>query len=274
MKKNILILILMYSCQTIFGLHNIRCAKFYSKGKKFDKGITEITICEGEILQLTAEPVANATYEWVTPDNEVIYDIDLIRMNTTLLMSGKYSLEVRVNNCSDMSFINVNIIPKPNAGIDSTLELLEGLEPSEQELFEALEGTPELGGNWTKSENVYRYTVKSNNVCNFFSTATVVVKRSIKLINGFSPNDDGINDTWKVISDLEKRYPNNSLVVFSVNGNKVYKASPYKNDWNAVSNEELTINHNKKLPPGSYYYILELQDSNKNTLKGWLQINY
>ena len=264
----------MYSCQTIFALHNIRCFKFYSKGKKFDKGITEITICEGEILQLTAEPVANATYEWVTPDNEVIYDIDLVRMNTTLLMSGKYSLEVRVNNCSDMAFINVNIIPKPNAGIDSTLEILEGAEPSEQELFEALKGTPELGGNWTKSENAYRYTVKSNNVCSFFSTATVVVKRSIKLINGFSPNNDGINDTWKVISDLEKRYPNNSLVVFSVNGNKVYKASPYKNDWNAVSNEELTINHNKKLPPGSYYYILELQDSNKNTLKGWLQINY
>ncbi|MFT7333024.1 MAG: gliding motility-associated-like protein, partial [Sphingobacteriales bacterium] len=74
----------------------------------------------------------------------------------------------------------------------------------------------------------------------------------LNLPNGFSPNNDGMNDTW-VIDGLEN-FPDNELVIFNRWGNQVFSAKGYKNDWNGVSNGKFTLGIG--LPVGTYFYAL------------------
>lgn len=93
------------------------------------------------------------------------------------------------------------------------------------------------------------------------------------LVQGFSPNGDGKNDTWRILPNVFVKYPNNRLVVFNRQGNKVYQAAPYKNDWNGESDGKITVSKSTKLPMGAYYFIFETGVNNQ-VFKGWLYINY
>ncbi|WBX69225.1 gliding motility-associated C-terminal domain-containing protein [Tenacibaculum dicentrarchi] len=94
------------------------------------------------------------------------------------------------------------------------------------------------------------------------------------MANGFSPNGDGVNDTWIVLPDVANKYPKNIMRIYNRHGNLVYKALTYNNDWDGTSNGKITINKESKLPVGSYVYILELNNATKKVLKGWVYINY
>lgn len=89
---------------------------------------------------------------------------------------------------------------------------------------------------------------------------------------GFSPNGDGINDTWQW-DDLHHIYPENTLKIYDSSGTLIYEKSPYKNDWDGRSNGAL-------LRRGSYLYILQTGKpiSNKyqsaHVKKGWIVIQY
>ena len=91
----------------------------------------------------------------------------------------------------------------------------------------------------------------------------------IKRTYGFSPNGDGVNDTW-VIQDIDL-FPKNTVRVFSRSGKLVFKENYYKNDWNGISNQISAMGI--KLPAGPYIYIIDLGDSYK-AIRGWIYINY
>ena len=61
-----------------------------------------------------------------------------------------------------------------------------------------------------------------------------------------SPNDDGINDYWKVTNP--QLYTNLELTIYNVSGQEVYKTLGYDNEWNGKLN-------NQRLPRGVYYYV-------------------
>jgi gliding motility-associated-like protein len=65
--------------------------------------------------------------------------------------------------------------------------------------------------------------------------------------NTFTPNGDGVNDTWD-IKYLES-YPDITITVFDRNGKEVFKAIKYKSGWDGKNN-------NVDLPVGVYYYIV------------------
>lgn len=73
--------------------------------------------------------------------------------------------------------------------------------------------------------------------------------------NVFTPNKDGLNDTFK-IENLPK---NSQLNVYSRWGNLVYQSNNYNNDWTGDN-----------LSDGVYYYILTL--SSGNSTKGTVTI--
>ncbi len=87
----------------------------------------------------------------------------------------------------------------------------------------------------------------------------------IDLVEGFSPNGDGINDKL-VFNHLEKFAPA-YLVVFNRNGNPVYESEDYQNDWNGTG-----MQNGQPLPDGTYYYVLELSKGGGNH-KNFLVIN-
>ena len=75
----------------------------------------------------------------------------------------------------------------------------------------------------------------------------------------FSPNGDGVNDTWNILN-LD-RYPYARLRVFDVSGNEVFSSTGYRNEWDGSYRGRI-------LPVATYYYLLNLNDPNDQKLEG------
>lgn len=96
---------------------------------------------------------------------------------------------------------------------------------------------------------VFEVGEKNNCSCDFYTA--------------ISPNGDGKNDYFFIdckkkgcSDDLEVCFEYNKVVIFNRWGNVVFKAEPYKNDWDA-----------KGLPDGVYYYQFR-RDPNSKVEKG------
>lgn len=75
----------------------------------------------------------------------------------------------------------------------------------------------------------------------------------IKINNAFTPNADGINDTWK-IDNLDKMESVN-LVIIDRNGTKVFESTnPAKTEWDGRAN-------GRELSTASYWYIVSWFDA-------------
>jgi gliding motility-associated-like protein len=87
-------------------------------------------------------------------------------------------------------------------------------------------------------------------------TISITCPENVFLPEGFSPDGDGINDKL-VFTGLEYFAPA-GLKVFNRYGTLVYENEDYRNDWAGTSLES-----NKALPDGTYFYILGLADQRK-----------
>ena len=86
----------------------------------------------------------------------------------------------------------------------------------------------------------------------------------VEIPNAFTPNGDGINDTWVI--DGVNTDPTVTVKVFNRYGTLIYKSNGYKTPWNGEYN-------GGKLPAGVYYYILKAKDG-KQTFSGSVTILY
>ncbi|UII32048.1 PKD domain-containing protein [Fulvivirga ulvae] len=101
------------------------------------------------------------------------------------------------------------------------------------------------------------------------SSASIIVEnfKPVDIPNIFSPNNDGINDTW-VIDGLAK-YPNTSVKVFDRYGSLIYEGDHgYQTPWDGTY-------RGAKVPFGTYYYVADFQGSEDNTdyqTEGWVMV--
>ncbi|MDB2456286.1 gliding motility-associated C-terminal domain-containing protein [Flavobacteriaceae bacterium] len=100
-------------------------------------------------------------------------------------------------------------------------------------------------------------------------SSTRIELTELNIPNAFSPDGDGINDTWE-IRGLD---PNDNyvLTVFNRWQNVVFKTSQYQNDWSGTSEGNGLISSNSKLPDGTYFYLIEWGDSKPPT-RGYVYI--
>jgi gliding motility-associated-like protein len=84
-----------------------------------------------------------------------------------------------------------------------------------------------------------------------------------------SPNGDGKNDTF-IIEGLETS-PDNELILFNRWGVEVFRKKNYDNSFDGISNGRVTLDGSSKLPIGTYFYVLKLQD--QKDLAGAFYIN-
>ena len=104
----------------------------------------------------------------------------------------------------------------------------------------------------------------------------ILEDKPLVIHNGISANGDGVNDGF-IIEHIEG-YPKNNLKIFNRWGVLVYEKDGYTNSepFDGHSNGRATISADSKLPQGTYYYILEYQDTAEqtHTKKGWLYLKY
>ncbi|WP_067029600.1 gliding motility-associated C-terminal domain-containing protein [Allomuricauda sp. CP2A] len=97
-----------------------------------------------------------------------------------------------------------------------------------------------------------------------------------KIYNGISPNGDGVNDYFE-IEGIEN-YPDNTLKVFNRWGVLVFEMDGYglgNKLFNGHSDSKVTIEKNRRLPSGTYFYTLTFHGNNpgKESYSGYLYIN-
>jgi gliding motility-associated-like protein len=98
-----------------------------------------------------------------------------------------------------------------------------------------------------------------NNEPTLITLQSVATEGEVFIPEGFSPNDDGINDRFIV-----SRVPTGTtlrLRVFNRWGHQVFVSDDYQNDWNGTANTgTVTGNRQQGLPEGTYFYVLSLSD--------------
>ena len=99
---------------------------------------------------------------------------------------------------------------------------------------------------------VYSVTATDVNGCEASDEVKITVVRPLFIPNAFTPNGDGVHDTWE-ITGLE-RYGNDVTVrIFNRWGNIVYEGRGYAFRWDGTKNGQA-------MPVATYYYVVELPD--------------
>ena len=85
-------------------------------------------------------------------------------------------------------------------------------------------------------------------------SSTIIKSPNLKIPNAFSPDGDGINDTWEIEGlNFKSNY---ELTILNRWGNIVYKTTQYQNDWLGTSIQSGIFSSNNDLPEGTYFYSI------------------
>jgi large repetitive protein len=109
---------------------------------------------------------------------------------------------------------------------------------------------------------VYTITVTGEAGCQAQDRLAVRVLKPFDIPNTFTPNGDGVNDTW-LIPNLEK-YPSCKVLIFNRYGQGVFESTGYTKPWDGLSN-------GRNVPFGTYYYIIDTGIGNPQ-MKGYVTV--
>ena len=111
----------------------------------------------------------------------------------------------------------------------------------------------------------YLLTAISTDACLETDSIFVNFIANVDASDGFSPNGDGINDTWS-IENIDN-FPNNLVQVFTRWGVKVYMQKGYVNNDPDKCWDGRTEN-GSDLPTGTYYYIIHTNEPGYKVMTG------
>ena len=94
------------------------------------------------------------------------------------------------------------------------------------------------------------YTLLASDSNGCVSTDTIFIKVLLKPIapNAFSPNGDGIHDTWQILHLND--YPNSRVQIYTRAGQLIYQSVGFASPWDGTYKGQ-------PLPIGTYYYIIQ-----------------
>jgi len=234
----------------------------------------ETSVCEGTPVQLQA--TGGTRYKWVPSLG--LSDDGISNPTAKPKDSTVYTVYIiNENGCFDSISTKVHIWQKPvaNAGPDKKTRLgmpvrLNGSITGTNVSFfwtssSFLTATSVLQP-YTNSPQDITYTLQviSNLGCGSNSD-DVKVKVYEKLIipNAFSPNGDGINDSW-IVEPLDL-FTESVTEVYNRYGQLVYRSNGYSRPWDGTRN-------GVPLPVGNYYYVIDLKNNNEPKLTGSIMI--
>lgn len=214
------------------------------------EGVYTVTITN---MQFTGTTLC-ATAEVVWPIAElVVYTVG----QPELQANGNWFCETDEPTIADL---NANLAPGQTVQWFSTLT---GGEPlAEQTLLQHL--------------HTYYGSLIGENGCSSPVRLAVVADLShcldITIPDGFSPNDDGINDTFEIVNLLEL-YPNYSIEIYNRYGNLLFKGNAQVGFWNGTVNQSGPNFGNGVVPSGVYFYILNFNDGERAPIQGRVYLN-
>jgi gliding motility-associated-like protein len=180
-----------------------------------------------------------------------------------------------VTGCTYPSSQSVTVNASPTITLPSTYTLLSG----GQITLDAKATGDSLTYQWTPATGLsnatalnpianpitdmqYQLTVTTANGCTAAAIVEVLVLKAPVVPNTFTPNGDGINDTWQ-IKYLDS-YPDCTVSIFNRYGQRLFYSVGYPNPWDGNYN-------GSPVPAGVYYYIIDPKHG-RSPLSGSLTI--
>ncbi len=204
----------------------------------------DMFLCEQDDLILNAEFITNGNYSWIGPDN-FEGDRQSIRINNIQLENGgEYIVQGNVFGClakPDTVDVQVAALPIISLGADSVIcDRMPVPHTLSLSQFDAYEWSD---GSMTNAINVfeagdYAVTVTDNNGCRASDSVSFGLRcpTSIYVPNAFSPNGDGINDTFNIQAFDTESF---GLQIFDRWGNKVFDTEDHEDDWDGSFNNQI-----------------------------------
>lgn len=165
--------------------------------------------------------------------------------------------------CTDTAMQTVQVWPLPQvqAGPDKTVVAGGGVTLAATALGEGLQiqWSPANGLNDAttlqplaspETETIYTLTATTNRGCTASDDVKVFTIPEVYIPNAFTPNGDGINDTWQV--PYLESMPEAEVRVFNRYGQEVYRAKGAARGWNGKVG-------GKDQPTGAFVYLLKMK---------------
>jgi gliding motility-associated-like protein len=206
--------------------------------------IVKTTLCEGQTVDLVAH-YTGGSIKWSTGETSD---------HITVTKSGNYKLTVTSPaGCQADTSISISFLPDPVFTVKDTSictykrQSIVLTAPSGFSQY-AWNGETGLQTYQVSQPQKLSLTVTDANGCQATQEINIVEQcPDIYIPNTFTPNQDGINDTWG-IGGLEN--DQTAMVnVYNRYGTKIFESRGYSVPWNGKYG-------NKKIAAGVYYYII------------------
>jgi gliding motility-associated-like protein len=191
-------------------------------------------------------------------------------ITTATVGSTVYTFTPTGGQCGKPAQITIVVNPLPQLNMGQDITIASGssatLNPSVTGNIVTYQWKPSTGLSDATIKNpvaspsvttVYTLDVVDDNKCEASGSIKVSVSEVISKVlvpNAFSPNGDGINDTW-VITNITN-YPGATVNVYDRYGQLVFHSENYSKAWDGTYN-------GKPLPMATYYYIIDLKNNEK-----------
>ncbi|SMC73386.1 gliding motility-associated C-terminal domain-containing protein [Pedobacter nyackensis] len=233
------------------------------------------TTCENTNGSITGiKLVGTGTVKWLNENNvEVGQDLDLIQVP-----SGKYKMVISNAYCTKTSSIFTIekfllpapvVLPVQICAAGRATIVPDQIHGGEFLLYPSLTATQPIATtkdifNIQVSKSETYFVSYANGICESVRVPVLVeiTENSLDIANAFSPNNDGVNDTWR-INGL-RSYPEFVLKIFSRYGQNVFTT---RDPHFAFDGTRRT----GALPVGVYYYVLNLR-AGCSTISGSLTL--
>jgi len=139
----------------------------------------------------------------------------------------------------------------------------------------ATNGTVEISGTLLSNNTTY-YAVIVDPITGCESSIRLAITPDLSacgklmLPDGFSPNGDGVNETFN-IDNLDVIYPNFVMEIYNRYGSLIYKGNASTTHFDGRSNQSGASG--KDLPVGVYYYIFNFNDGENEPEQGRLYLS-
>ena len=251
----------------------------------FSIGTSSTTICTGNQTIITAYTTAcndSSTFTWFVNGIEVAETAQAQYVSTEFQDGDEVTAEITCfENSACPEALTSNMLPftvlnfELDAGPDLSIEQGESV---------ILQGSSDVADiDWSPSLNMSDpsditpivnpdqtttyFLTGDNGICTITDEVTVFVTNSLEIPNTFSPNGDGVNETWEILG-IEK-YPDCNIQVYTRWGQLVFQATGYSVNkrWDGTSK------NGKELAPSAYYYVINLRsDDFPDPIKGTVSI--
>jgi gliding motility-associated-like protein len=246
--------------------------------------------CKNDKKTIADLTPSGTQYQWF----DSVTSTTVLSANTLLVSGTYYVKEVNASTGCESgrvpAIVEITEVQAPTlnqdgqnfCGLDKpTLQDLSSNTTSNGTLtwFDAPVNGNQVASNTLLKDAYTYYGFDFSSATNCFSDALAVtvsltncnVTPGFFIPDGFSPNEDGTNDTFR-IPDIEFIYPNYSLEIYNRYGNLMFDGNRFKSEWDG-KNSDFNIGIDGLAPNGVYFYIINFNKDNKSPYQGRLYLN-